>query len=76
MTESTPAPTSAAAFSGNIVPDSRPIAASATSSGRAVAVSNINWTRPAHGQVMPIEQQSGEATDGEEQDEENDQARR
>ena len=76
MTESTPAPTSAAAFSGSIVPESRPILASATSSGRAVAVSSIIWTRPRIGQVAPIEQQGGEATDDEEQDEEDEQARR
>jgi hypothetical protein len=45
MTESTPAPTSEAAFSGSIVPDSRPILASATSSGRAVAVRGTTFLR-------------------------------
>ena len=45
ITDRTPAPTSAAAFSGSISPLSSPTAASATSSGSEVAVSSIICTR-------------------------------
>ena len=44
-TESTPAPTSAAAFSGSIVPLFSPISVRATTSGSVVAINSISWVR-------------------------------
>ena len=44
-TDSTPAPTSAAAFSGRIVPLFSPISVRATISGSVVAVNNMSWVR-------------------------------
>ena len=76
MTESTPAPTSAAAFSGSIVPDSRPICGQRDEQRQGGRCKQHQLDPPAHRQFAPIEQQSGEAPNGEEQDEENDQARR
>ena len=76
MTESTPAPTSAAAFSGSIVPDCRPICAKRDQQRQGGRCQQHQLHPPAHGQFAPIEQQCGETTDGEEQDEENDQAGR
>lgn len=48
-TDSTPAPTSAAAFEGIITPSLRPISARAMSSGIVVAVMNVISTRRAAG---------------------------
>jgi hypothetical protein len=44
-TETTPAPTSAAAFDGSMTPSRRPISARAISSGIVVAVMNVISTR-------------------------------
>jgi hypothetical protein len=48
-TETTPAPTSAAALDGSITPSRRPISASAISSGMVVAVMNVISTRSRSG---------------------------
>ena len=76
ITDRTPAPMSAAAFSGSMWPVSRPTVASATSRGSEVAVSSIIWTRSSHRQVAAVEDERGKAAHRQQQHEEGDQAQR
>ena len=73
MTESTPAPTRAAAFSGGIVLGLKTDRGEGDQQRERGRGEQHHLDPPAQGQLAPIEQQGREAADDEEQDEEDDQ---